>query len=553
MSDALKLALVTDIHHGVDSPTKRGSQALAHLAAFERFCTAYQPDLIVEMGDRLNDVNRAEDRERLSELARAFASLPAPHRHLLGNHDVYQLTPEDNAEILGQPMASVSLQMKGWQLVFWQADTRVRDPHHFFAYQPSDLEWLRAELAAAQVPVIVFSHIPLDSGSMRANYYFQNTAHAAAYAEPERVQAVLSESGKVAACVAGHVHWNTLNTVDGIPCFALQSLTEQFTQPSGTTGTWGTLELDETELRFRAHGADPVAYTVPRRDPAQRWVPPVKPHHLRQPTSAPPAGLSTIRGLILDMDGVLYRGEEPISGAVAFVRWWQERGGQIVALTNNARRTPVAYQEKLRRMGIDLPAARILTSADATAAWLLRQTGQPRAFILGSVALRDTLLAAGVEAVTGEAAGVAPDFVVAGYDPGLTLTDLNQAVAHLHRGAHLLASNPDRQVPAPGFPEPECGSVIAYLEAATGKRATVLGKPHKLAYQLALECLDLPPHEVLAVGDTVYTDVAGAVAASLPVALVHTPAPDPGGPGPHPTLALPDLAALRSVLEKAAE
>ena len=142
-----------------------------------------------------------------------------------------------------------------------------------------------------------------------------------------------------------------------------------------------------------------------------------------------------------------------------------------------------------------------------------------------------------------------PDYVVAGIDLGMTLADLTPAIRHIANGAQLIGSNGDAVIPTVHGPEPEAGPVVAFLEAATGCKATMLGKPKPDIYALALERLDLDADAVVAVGDTFETDIAGATAASLRSILVasgNSAADEPGNP--EPTMRFADLAAAAKYL-----
>ena len=88
---------------------------------------------------------------------------------------------------------------------------------------------MTADLAATSLPSIVFMHVPLDGSDMTGNYYFEANPDLSRYTDTSRIREVLRDAGNVVLCVAGHVRWNKLNTVDGIPYLSLQSLTESFT------------------------------------------------------------------------------------------------------------------------------------------------------------------------------------------------------------------------------------------------------------------------------------------------------------------------------------
>jgi HAD superfamily hydrolase (TIGR01450 family) len=209
------------------------------------------------------------------------------------------------------------------------------------------------------------------------------------------------------------------------------------------------------------------------------------------------------------MDGVLYRGGAAIPGAPEAVAALQAAGIKIVALTNNARASAQEYSAKLAGLGIALAAPNIITAGQAAAQYLAAQSGAPKVFIAGSEALRRELQLSG--AVESEE----PEYVVAGIDLEMRLSTLAEAVGHLHRGAKLIATNPDPVLPGGQGMEPEAGAVVAFLQAASGQTAYVVGKPNRDIFMLAVAQLGLRGEVVAVVGDTAETDIAGATVAGL--------------------------------------
>lgn len=539
MSPPLRLALVTDIHHGKTSFTKKGPEALGLLEEFVAFANRERPDYVVDLGDRITDIDPATDRALTADVAAVFAGLTSPRHHILGNHDLAFMSESDNAELLGHAMGHHSVDVQGYHLVFWQMDTRLSLEGGFTPRQ-ADLDWLRADLADTTLPAVIFSHVPLDGGSMRGNYWFQNNARFGGLPHTDEIQETIQGAGNVVLCVAGHVHWNNVNIIDGIPHLSLQSLSESYTTEGEATGAWAWIELDE-EIRWRTHGRDPIQLAVPKRSHNAHWIEPLPPFEVLRSRRLATRGLDGVRGLLLDMDGVLYRGHEPVPGAAEAMRRLRDAGLDLMAVTNNARARAGDYADKLAGLGIELPAARIVTSGEATARHLAGLTPGAGVFVAGSAALREELLAAGLTESDH------PDYVVAGIDLAMPLSRLAEATRHLLRGARLVASNPDRLLPvADGF-EPECGPVVAFLEAASGQTALVAGKPHRPIFDLALDRLGLPRDTVVMVGDTVDTDIAGAVGSGLRSALVAS-----GNSAPatafEPTVRVADLAELARLL-----
>ncbi len=541
MPEPLKLALVTDIHNGPDSPTKKGTQALTLLRDFAAFVAEEKPDLVLELGDRISDIDRETDYDCLTQVAAVFAGMAPPRYHLLGNHDRVFLDTADNERALGQSMASTSLDLKGWRLTFWQADVRM-SPSHIPALTEADLAWLKADLAATNLPAIVFTHIPLDGASMTGNYYFQANPQFAGYSNIAEAQQVISDAGNVAMCVAGHVHWNNLSRIDGIPYLSLQSLTEGFTTQGEANGGWALIEADR-QLRWRGFGADPIELTVNLGGGNRHWMAPLPDFkELRRRRKTPLTDLSDVKALLIDLDGVVYHGERAEPDAVDFLNDVLASGRRIAAITNNARGTARERQAKLAALGLDLPVDHIVISSDAVARYLRETAPGVGVFVAGSPALRDAVLAAGLtESKT-------PEIVVAGIDDDMPLSTLNRAARYLDAGARLVASNGDRTMTTADGLEGEAGAVVAFLEAASGRTAHLCGKPDPAIFALALDRLGLSADEVAMVGDTYDTDIAGANAAGIRAIHVQSGnPPNPDSPAV-PDLTVATISELRGVM-----
>ena len=538
--ETLKLAIVTDIHNGPNQKTKMGSAALPLLAEFSAFCQTYQPHFIAELGDRISDVDASADADQLGEVAAHFTDLPSPHHHILGNHDQVHLSIADNARILGQSMDHHSVDVAGRHLVFWQMDTKLHRPQGF-APNIADMAWLRADLAATNLPAIIFSHVPLDGGALHSNYYFDSNQQFGGLPHAREIQALIRQAGNVILCVAGHVHWNNVSLIDGVPYLTIQSLCESFTTEGEAAGAWATIEVDH-EIRWQTHGRDTISLAVPVRNQNAHWREPLPPFEELVQQQQISKGLEGITGLILDMDGVLYRGEAPIPGAADAMAALQAGGIKLVALTNNARASADQYSAKLAAQGIALSPDRIITAGWATAHYLSAQRTAPTVFIAGSAVLAQELAAVGAVVST------QPEFVVAGIDLDMPLSTLATAVGHLHNGARLIATNPDNMLPVADGVEPEAGAVVAFLEAASGQTAFSVGKPNKLIFDHALVRLGLGRENVAMVGDTAETDIAGATGAGLRSIQVASGNPADPANRHQPTLHVADLSALADQL-----
>jgi len=225
---------------------------------------------------------------------------------------------------------------------------------------------------------------------------------------------------------------------------------------------------------------------------------------------------STIKALILDMDGVLWKDSQPIGNLPSLFKKIKSLGLQVVLATNNATLSVAMYQQKLASLGVSLADWQIITSPQAAVYLLQKHFPAPcPVFILGEKGMHETLANAGYAHSENASAAV-----VAGLDRTLTYDKLRTATLLINRGAKFMATNLDATLPTPQGPIPGAGAIIAALQTATGVQPLVAGKPQPTMYQLAFERLNLAPHQTLAVGDRLETDIAGGIAANCQTALV---------------------------------
>ncbi len=274
----LRIAVVADIHHGRDHLTKKGTAALGLVGRFLDFVAAEKPDFAIELGDRISDVDAATDARLAEEVAAALRPIAVKLHHICGNHDREFLSVAENEAILGQRLGHETIDAGGWRVVLWRADSRISRPGGF-AFSDDDLAWLSATVRAADRPLAIMSHVPVSGHSQAGNYYFERNPSLSTYPEAERVRAILREARVPALWLSGHVHWNTLTILDGIPHITLQSLTETFTTHPHPAASWAMLELGET-VRWTVHGLEPLDLTLPAAAMARRWVAPLPPFTL---------------------------------------------------------------------------------------------------------------------------------------------------------------------------------------------------------------------------------------------------------------------------------
>ncbi len=261
---------MTDIHFGLDTDTKKGSVALELLGRFLRAAEAVRADALIDLGDRISDIGPSEDLRLARRVGAAFGSTPRKRLHLCGNHDRAFLSAAENAAALGIDTGSRVVELAGARLVLWEPNVRT-SPGQGFSLAPGNLEWLEANLVGSFGPTLLFSHVPLSGQSMAGNYWFERDPSGAAYRQQPQIREVLARCPGAMAAFAGHVHWNSVTILDGIPHFTLQSLTETFTTYPEPAGSFALLELTDGMLRWAVHGLDPLDVMLPLRA-KDRWL-----------------------------------------------------------------------------------------------------------------------------------------------------------------------------------------------------------------------------------------------------------------------------------------
>jgi hypothetical protein len=271
-----RIAVVADIHHGRDTATKRGTAALGLLSRFVDGVNGGSFDAVIDLGDRISDVDAASDLALQREVANGFRRLGNKSRHhVVGNHDICCLSEADNAAILDSPVHTRAVVVGDCRVAFWQPDVSATLERPL-SLRGGDLAALEALLGADDRPTLLVTHVPLSGHAQTGNYYFERNPGYASYAENADIRRVIAAAPCPVVALAGHVHWNTLTVVDGAPHLTLQSLTETFTtgEPAGSTAV---IEVDGDEVRFTVAGLDRLAVTLPWPKAKPQWRPPIRP------------------------------------------------------------------------------------------------------------------------------------------------------------------------------------------------------------------------------------------------------------------------------------
>lgn len=271
-------------------------------------------------------------------------------------------------------------------------------------------------------------------------------------------------------------------------------------------------------------------------------------------------------GFLVDLDGVVWIGREPVPGAAETLQALLAAGKRIVFVTNNPGKPPESYAKRLRGMGVEVGPEQIVTAGIVAARLAGEAAGKGGgAFVIGAAPLREMVAATGTRLLLGEAGREADVVVVSGhrdFDYGELLT----AKLALDRGAALIATSHDPTMPMPGGEWPGTGAILAAVETASGRRAEIAGKPERHLFEIAGEALGpssqsrgsfgkqdvrKEPRDlrVAMIGDRVSSDIEGGRRAGLATILVlsgTTSREQAAAAEPRPDHLVDDLSGLLS-------
>ena len=265
------------------------------------------------------------------------------------------------------------------------------------------------------------------------------------------------------------------------------------------------------------------------------------------------ADWSSLKGVLIDLDGVVYTGREPIPGAAGFLAEARRRGLKFLLVTNNSTTSPELVAERLRTMHVDVQPQEILTSAQAAAAYVRAHAQRgSRVRIIGEAGLRQAAEEEGLSIVD-DGGAVSSDWVIAGLDRGFTYEKLTGATRAIMGGARFVATNADALLPVEGGQVlPGAGTMIAAIQTATGVEPVVCGKPEPGLFEHGLRRLGgLSPNQVAMIGDRLDTDVVGGSRSGLRTILVLTGVTDRAEADaaiPSPDAIVADLASVADLL-----
>jgi arabinose operon protein AraL len=237
--------------------------------------------------------------------------------------------------------------------------------------------------------------------------------------------------------------------------------------------------------------------------------------------------MKSFRGAVFDLDGTVYLGERLIPGAEKVIRILRERERKVAFVSNKPLSSRGDYAAKLTRLGIPAAPEEVINSTFVLIRYLTRVAPGARVFVMGEAPFLAEMADAGF-LLTEDPAAI--DYVVASFDRAFNYRKLHIAFQAIIRGAHFVATNPDRTCPFDGGELPDCAAIIAALEAVTERPVeVVVGKPSPITLEIVLEVLGLSPKECILIGDRLDTDIRMGLDAGMTTALVMTGVTTPQG------------------------
>jgi 3',5'-cyclic AMP phosphodiesterase CpdA len=266
MADELTFAIVTDLHFGPEARFEGKLRKLTHRAgelsrAFvARMNEEVRPDFVVNLGDDIEDESREADLARYGECQEILRGCAAPLVNVAGNHDLIHLNRDDLNRFWRRPgPLYYSFDLAGWHLVVLHTierkdvDVRIPEPQ---------LEWLKHDLAAGSGPSIVFMHHSASDQHVEDSRWWPGRSHLALVKERAELRSIFEESGRVRAVYNGHLHWNHVDVIRGIPYVTVQSLIENVEEdaPGTPAAAHAVVRSSERRMVVRVQGNDPARY-----------------------------------------------------------------------------------------------------------------------------------------------------------------------------------------------------------------------------------------------------------------------------------------------------
>ncbi len=268
MTTDLVVGVITDVHVGPEATfdgklrklTAHAEQLLEEFV--QEMNSRVKPDVVVHLGDAIEDQDREVDRERYLRALSILNGLHCPVMHVAGNHDLVHLSAEEIARAWGFPDGaplSHSRMLGGYQLLVLRTH-EVKDVG--VDVLDADLSWLERELASSSAPGILFMHHSAADQVLIGNRWFERSPQLCLIRRRKRLRELVAASGRVLLVVNGHLHWNQLSVHDGIPYVTLQSLVENLDddRPGRPARAHGVVRVTPRRVLVEARGEESARY-----------------------------------------------------------------------------------------------------------------------------------------------------------------------------------------------------------------------------------------------------------------------------------------------------
>jgi NagD protein len=288
----------------------------------------------------------------------------------------------------------------------------------------------------------------------------------------------------------------------------LKALPSEISGLNRGRGLFGKTVYNETRKSYRF-----IIFSGESRGPKSRPIGKER----RKPLSTSETIMGTKKNYLIDMDGVLVRGRTLIPGADEFIERLKKNKCEYLLLTNNSMYTTRDLAHRLSRIGLDIPAERIFTSAMATARFVQNQKPGGTAFAVGESGLTQALHEVGYTMTD-----IEPDYVIMGEVKTYNIDTVTTAIRLIQKGALFVATNPDTSGPEEDGIVPATGALAALVEKASGRSPFFIGKPNPLMMRTALRYLNVHSENTVMIGDRMDTDIVAGIMTGLETILVLT-------------------------------
>ena len=257
----MKIGVVSDIHYGPDADTQLGTHAPELLETFLEAMRAFRPDLIVELGDRINPISHDDDLKRTAWVHAQLARAGVPVYHVLGNTDVVYLAKPELLSALEQRASNE--QVDQWTPRVVVLDS-VDPPFERVGGEVGErqLTWLAGALEHDPRPSLLFCHHPLDDQDLSGHRYFAGHPDRACVVNRRRVRALFDRGGPVLGVFAGHLHWSRTTVIDRVPHITVGSLVDSAYTDGRPSGAFAEVTVAGRHLEIRIAGRQPALWRL---------------------------------------------------------------------------------------------------------------------------------------------------------------------------------------------------------------------------------------------------------------------------------------------------